>query len=260
MAIVHFTGCVLPPGKRGVLTPDADGYYDIVLGGLNVYNSVGQFYVEKSARSLFEGSTHFMRRIKKGALKGEVGHPRKQPGMSMDDYIDRILNIVETNICCHISDVWLDEAYGAKHPDHGDKNLIAIIGKVRPAGVHGAALKEALENGKENVFFSIRALSEDKFVNGRTERTLVQIVTWDWVTEAGLGLANKYDSPSLEDIKGSIFTDFKVAVTTDMLLKVAKDRINSPLALEDSRFRYAEILQLFESKQNPSASVFSGWQ
>jgi outer membrane protein assembly factor BamD len=40
--------------KTGMLRKDADGYYEVVVGALNVFNSAGEYYVYEKARQLFE--------------------------------------------------------------------------------------------------------------------------------------------------------------------------------------------------------------
>jgi len=196
--MIKFTATALPPGKKGVLTPDASGYYEMVVGGLNVFNSVGEYYTYDGAVELFKSSSSFMRRVTSGCLKGEVGHPKRLPGMSMDDYLRRILTIEETNVCCHFKEVWLDESYGKNNPKFNNPNLVAIMAKIKPSGPKGDYLRQAFENGSENVCFSIRALTKDYYQRGQTIRVLDQIVCWDNVVEPGIAIAKKWESPALE--------------------------------------------------------------
>jgi hypothetical protein len=199
MGQIKFTSTRLEgTGKKGLLKADAAGYYTLPVGGLNVFNSVGQFYTADGAKKLFESSSIFMRRVKSGCLKGESGHPKRLPGMSMDDYLNRILTIEETNVVCHFSEIWLDEDFGRKHPKFNNPNLIAIMARVKPAGPHANSLETSLNNPEEEVCFSIRALTRDFSFKGVTHRVLEQIVTWDNVVEPGLSLAKKTYSPVLE--------------------------------------------------------------
>lgn len=181
--------------KQGILTPDADGYYTLVLGGLNVYNSAGAYYPLKRAEALFEESSIFMRRVRSGCLKAECGHPKKLPGMSMREFISRVMTVEETNVAAHISDVWLDFD-GVK--DKNGRAVVAIMGKVKPAGPRGPALKEALDNPKENVCFSIRSLTDDRVEAGQLVKYLKSVLAFDWVVEPGIDFARKYNAPSLE--------------------------------------------------------------
>ncbi len=190
--------------KRGALTADEDGYYTVVLGGLNVYNSAGAYYPLDKAKALFEESSVFMRRVKSGCLKSECGHPKKSPAMTMRDYLNRIMQVEETNVCCHIAEVWLDHD---NVKDENGRTVVAIMGKIRPSGPRGEALKDALENGRENVCFSIRSLTDDRIEGGVLTKHIKTILTFDWVTEPGISFAKKYHSPALESLTETVFTE-----------------------------------------------------
>ena len=91
MQTVRFTCTSLTgTGKEGVIRPDENGYYDMVIGGLNMLNSAGEYYEYEGAKELFNQSSSFMRRVKRGALRGEVGHPRREPGQSIDSFMNRV--------------------------------------------------------------------------------------------------------------------------------------------------------------------------
>lgn len=200
--------------KAGTLKPDADGYYTVVLGALDVYNSIGAFYPEASARELFERSSSLMRRVSSGNLRGEYGHPRMEPGMSDDAFLARVRDIKEQCVSHHIRKVTVDYT---THRNKQGQPVITIVGEVKPCGPFGPALKEQLENKSEDVCFSIRSLTNDRYEGGRLMKHLKVIVTWDYVNEPGLDVARKWNSPSLEgmvDLPGSeikfTFDDFKV--------------------------------------------------
>jgi hypothetical protein len=183
--------------KVGVLKPDTDGYYTVVLGALDFQNSYGAVYPEAPAKELFKQSSSFMRRVKNAQCRGEYGHPKREPGMSDQDFIRRVLTIEETRVCVHIADCWIDYT-SVKGP--GGTPCIAIIGKVRPTGPHGPTLEAQFANPKENVAFSIRSLTDDRWIGGRLHKFLTEIVCWDYVNEPGLSVATKYNSPALEAI------------------------------------------------------------
>lgn len=198
--------------KKGVLTPDENGYYTMPIGGLDVFNSAGMFYTYKGAKELFEESSAFMRRVKRGALRGEVGHPKLVPGMSMDDYAQRIIVIDERNVCAHFAEIWLDFD---KFKDTNGKPCVAIMAKVGPSGPHGPMLKKAFDNPNENVCFSIRSFTEDYWVKGVKFRDLRTIVTFDYVNEPGIHFAEKYKSPSLESIAETVITEGQIRRATE---------------------------------------------
>lgn len=192
---VRFECTKLAPNQTGKLSKDKDGFYTMPVGGLNVYNSAGQFYVYEEAKHLFEKSSAFMRRVQRGVLRAEVGHPVKEPGMSEQDYVRRILMIRETNVCAYHKEIWLD--FNSVKDQYG-KPTIAIMSKVCPSGPHAAMLQRMFEQEGENVCFSIRAFTRDYFERGVCKRILETPVTFDYVNEPGIHFAEKFKSPALE--------------------------------------------------------------
>ena len=193
---VKFTCTALSgKNKQGIIKPDENGYYEMVVGALDIYNSAGQFYVFEQAKELFNSSSQLMRRVARGTLKGEYGHPKLQPGMSNEQFANRVLTIDEQSTCCHHKEIRLDFD---NVKDSAGKPIIAIISKVCPSGPNGPALEKSLNNPNENVCFSIRAFTDDYREGMVTKRVLKTIVTWDFVTEPGISVAEKYKSPTLE--------------------------------------------------------------
>ena len=187
--------CTTLGNKIGKLTKDKDGCYIMPVGGLNVYNSAGQYYVYEQAKKLFEGSSQFMRRVGRAVVRAEVGHPVREPGMSESDYARRILTIRESNDCAFHKEIWLD--FDSVKDEHG-KPVIAIMSKVCPSGPHADMLERAFNNPGENVCFSIRAFTPDYKERGIYKRALDTIVTFDYVNEPGIAFADKFNAPSLE--------------------------------------------------------------
>lgn len=192
---ISFSCTALPANKKGILTPDEHGYYEVVIGGLNVFNSAGHYYTYEGARELFEGSSTFMRKVNNGTLYGELGHPRYIPGQSENEYYARIIDILETNTAVHFSKVWLDME---RVRDNAGKPVIAIMALAKGDGPHGAAMNANLANPKANTCFSIRSFTEDTYVAGVRHRNIKEIVTFDWVGESGINFARKYNAPALE--------------------------------------------------------------
>ena len=84
MAIISFSVTQKPAGKQGILKADGQGYYEQIIGGLNMDNSADMRYTaEKKVLDLFEGSSVFKRKIQRGVLRGENGHPKFSPGMTL---------------------------------------------------------------------------------------------------------------------------------------------------------------------------------
>ena len=251
--LIKFTATRLQAkGKSGIIKPDADGYYDLVIGALNSFNSAGEYYTLEGAKQLFENSSSFMLRVKNGYLKGELGHPKMLPGMTMNDYVRRILTIDEKNISTHFKEIWLDYDYGKQNPQNGDTNMVAIRAKLKPAGPQGPYLKQSLEDPNDNVSFSIRALTKDYVARGQTFRVLTNIVTWDQVAAPGIAIANKWDSPATES--------FENIPITEQSLKTFIREHSTVAAMESSVAMAHEILStLTESRPAAKKPLYSKW-
>ena len=261
MDVVKFTETVFSSkGKSGNIAPDKDGYYTVILGALNTDNSAGEYYTAEGVLELFQESSQLMRRIKNGALYAELGHPKKQPGMSTEQFYNRVLTIEETNICAHIAEVTLDFNFGKNHPELNNPKLIAIIGKVRPAGAKAQAVQIALENPRQNCAFSIRGLTENKYISGKTLRRLTNIICWDHVPEPGISIADKVWSPACEQrvisTEGRVTELVDTVVDKELMIKVLSNNL-STIGMESSYGMFNDILKSL--KQKETVNRLSGW-
>lgn len=188
--------------KVGKLRQLDNGYYRMVVGALNMFNSAGQFYTYEQSKAVFSESSAFMRRVRRGALRGEYGHPR-QGNMSDEMFARRVLDIDEKSVCCHHRNIEL--VFDEMTDDRGNP-VIAIYSEVAPDGPYGPALAKQLENPSENVCFSIRAFTKDYKVMGVKNRDLRSVVTFDYVNEPGMSIAEKFKNPALESHDEHVFS------------------------------------------------------
>ena len=265
MDVIKYTETVFSEkGKSGIMTPDSDGYYTVVVGALNSYNSAGEFYTAKDVVQLFDNSSHFQRRIKSGALYAELGHPKKQLNQSMEQFYNRVVSIDEKNICGHFSEVWLDFNFGKQHPELNNPDLIAIMAKVKPAGINASALQLAFDNPKQNAPFSIRGLTENKYVNNRVERRLKNIITFDYVTEPGISIADKINAPGLENrrIANEAYTlreGTDTMVDRAMMKRVLTNNLTNVGMESSNRELFNDILRTINGGQSSKASRLASW-
>ena len=233
--------------KKGVLPPDENGYRTMAIGGLNIVNSAGQYYTAAGAKDLFESSSAFQRRVRRGVLRSEVGHPKRAPGQPMDEYMQRVLCIDERNVCAHIAEVTLDfENYvGPEGP------IVAIVGKVAPSGPFADMLERMFNNGQENVCFSIRAFTSDYMSRGMTHRVLKNIITFDYVNEPGIAIAEKYKSPALESFEDSIVTQSQLLRATN------SDTVGA--AMESISMTAPELFTSLGWTNNNTKPVYTKW-
>jgi len=233
--------------KVGTLPIDTNGYREVVLGALDFDNSVGAQYNSQAAERLLQDNSTFMRRVSAGYLKGEYGHPKKQPGMSMRDYLIRIMTIEETLVSHHIKSVWIDRS----RVRNGGRNVVAIMGLVKPCGPYGPALEKSFANPDENVAFSIRSITDDFLVRGKVNKHLREIAGWDHVVEPGLSVANKYQAPSLESLNQDFQIDadmIRVIVESPNQYNIATESVDILKSLLVSAERNARAI----GRVNPS--------
>lgn len=228
MARISFSVLQKPANKQGILKPDGQGYYEQIIGGLNIDNSADMRYsAEKSVLDLFSNSSIFKRKIERGVLRGENGHPKFLPGMSKADFLNRVYQIYEENTCVHFKDVWLDNTVN-KNKD--GTPIWTIFAKFTPSGKNGDFLEKQLRNGCENVCFSIRSITEDYRVGRKIHRDIIEVVTFDYVNEPGIHIAEKYKSPALEGISNGT----EVLVTIDDFDKACTEAVRLGIATESS--------------------------
>lgn len=245
-------GCtmLLGTGKKGVLKPDADGYYTLVLGAYGAYNSAGMFYDLASAQPLFKPGSALMRQIEKGVLRAEYKHPQPEPGQPDAHYIHRIRQIDSDRVCAHIRNLRLE---GGQRDEQG-RPITLVIGEVRPSGPYGSILKDALDNPHENVYFSVRSLTADDVMRGI--KYTREIITWDFVNEGGIYSANKYNSPSLESFG-------EVEVTPTALWELAEqERKQKAMGMESASTDYETLARsLGWERKTPtvSAPAYTEW-
>ncbi len=234
MAQISVTSLALQGvNKTGILKPDENGWYTVILGALNFPNSTGAIYNVDPARALLSGDSQFARKLRKGQLTGELGHPRREFGMDDNTYLRRLLDVREDKESHSIRKVVIDTT--AK--DKNGRPFIAFKGEVKPSGPYGHILKEKFSDPDQNVCFSIRSFTQDRYFNGRIEKNLSAIVTWDYVTEPGLSVAEKYNAPGLESYCDMTMADKEISTLIDQqkedglesspVTEIAKDILKS---------------------------------
>jgi hypothetical protein len=235
--------------KVGNLPCDENGYYEMVVGALAMYNSSGEFYEFEGAKELFLQSSTFMRRVQRGAVRGEYGHPRREPGQQMQAFASRVLQIYENMVCCHHREIWLDFE---RVKDASGRPIISIMSKVQPSGPYGEVLEKQLKNKDENVCFSIRAFTDDHTTPDRvTHRVLRNIVTFDYVNEPGMYNATKYMSPALESADS-------ITISRGEMERSVKDAIMGGVAQESCLLQATELFSALGWEMPKGVTLASG--
>lgn len=237
--------------KKGKIEPNEDGYYTLVIGGLETHNNTGShYYTSKDVLHLFAAGSLLERRVQSGCVRAEVGHPKMRANETMDQFIGRLVDIDLNNVCAHFRKIWLDMDYGKKHPECGNPRLIAIMAEVKPEGGRGFILKEALENDSANIYFSIRSISDEQIIHGKRVRKIEEVITFDLVNEGGIMVASKWDSPSCESADIT-------PITREIIERIMESSRKTPVSTES-----AEIISRIHTKyfkQESSLASIKRW-
>lgn len=227
---IKYEGTILPQlGKKGIIKPDATGYYPVILGALNIHNSGKAWYDWEQSKAVFEASGDLMRRIKSNKCYSELGHPKQVPGMTRDQYLQRILTIYENNVCNHIRSIDLKEEVTRAE---GGKPVVVTYGEVKPFGPHGEVAEESLTSPDINTCYSIRSITFDQRDGwGRLVKKLMEVVNWDFVLEPGIEIATKYDLPSLESLTRTVAS---LPLDSYLLKRTQNDMMTNNFGLESN--------------------------
>lgn len=203
---ILFTNAILRGiNKGGVLKPDDQGRYTVVLGAIGVLSTTNEVYSDTpEVRKRFAPDGRFAEMVAKGLCRGEFGHPDPKGYSTSAEFERRVRRIDEKNISHHIYEIWLEDII------YQGKKTTCIMGRIKPVGPYGAHLKEMLDDPGQNVTFSGRYFSDVSKVGGLTHREVHTVITWDFVFMPGVPCAQKYMSPSLESVDGFYVTEESV--------------------------------------------------
>lgn len=234
--------------KLGVIKPDKSGCYTQVIGGLNAYNGSGHFYDLNAGLKFFQNDSTFMRKISRGVLRAELGHPKKLPGMKSHEYHARILDIEEKSVCGTWRKIWLSNE---DLRDNLGRRIVPIMGTIYPSGPYKDVLIHGFESPEEQVCFSIRSFTNDTMrPDGTLFKRLLNIVTFDYVNEPGIYNAEKLLSPSMESLE-------EVYIDPKDIIDVIDEK--SAISLEDSsQVEFKHQLMEIIDKENKKPS-FTLW-
>lgn len=261
MSNMIFEAAMLRPGKLGVIKPDANGYYEQCIGGLDIENAAGVEYASDKAKALFADSSALQRRVKARSLRGERGHPRRTAEFSSDAaWMHRLNDIVESNTSVHWAKIELDESYGRNNPYLNRPRMIGIMARFRPYGAGAEELTRSLADPESSVAFSIRAFSVPRVTMGRRYYDLSNIVTWDEVNEPGIAFAAKELSSTLESFNTESFTRGQIRRAIDESVAMEK-RLGSVISTQESRSNMMELAKTLHIDTGVSkpTSIYYNW-
>lgn len=207
--------------KLKALRPDADGYYKVCVAVLGEKSRNGPMYDVDSIVKQINTDTIFHKALVEGNLYGEWGHP------PYDAPIERIDVIMEDRISHHIKRLFTGEPLST--------GGIPIFAELKPSGKYGPLLEKSLLSKYENTAFSLRSLITQKYDSKLKcpYRTVIRLVTFDFVGMPGYLQASKWFSPATES-----YNEYVREITPEMLFKDGQR-----VALES--FSDNELLDIF---------------
>lgn len=242
-------------GKKGILKKLDNDYFEIILGAFGAFGNGGWLYDTATAMAYIQRNPQFIDMMQKGRCRSEWGHPRRLPGMTDQEWFIRINEIMESNTSSHIRRIStsMDTVV-----DEKGRKVVAIIGEVRASGPKADEFRRQLENPYEDVNYSIRCFAAKNFTSMR--KHINRIITWDNVFEPGIGVATKYNTPSMES-KSDVcrmldYAEFNIERLRHGMTEHANDESFESVA------PYVQILDSLTYVENPTTVAMPksfGW-
>lgn len=255
--LIYTSSRIMLNGKEGKLVEDSEGYYEMPGGAFNCMNSAGEVYTDEGIDELFSSSHDFYRKLTKGKLFGEWGHPTPAPGESMDAYVERASNISDKHTCIFIKDVWNDRSAAKHFTKYNGINNDSVITflRLKPHGILWETAERALKDPNVNIALSVRNLGIDRVYRGVTYVTVTEIISWDMVTEQGVGGSEKWGALKMENRKVEI---------TPHILANLRNRLSKQQVRMENVSTVAKILEVgdrfFSNVSRAESPIYSQWK
>ena len=237
--------------RKAIITPDEHGYRPVILGALNVFNSQGHYYTLEKSKEIFEKDSNafFMNLLRNGQLFSEYGHPNRQEGQSVEEYLARLAIVREDRVCSHIKDIWLDDDYSKYTSTPLAKDTVVIMGSVAPYGNLKQVSEDGFKNPNINTAYSVRGITVNEVIAGVLHRYFTNINTFDLVFSPGISVASDWNLPK-EAAKESLTHTRTLAdetfEITPAVIDAAKEsvmKMGVGSAMESDSIRFLDALE-----------------
>lgn len=249
-------------GKKGVITPDADGYYFLNAGGFNIPNRHGIVYkVNDYLEECMHPESDLRRRIERGEVYAEAGHPPmyflervngmvvRTPITDLVQWINRLKTIEMDRACGHISDIIFDTS---KWRPRSNAPIETFL-KIKPylSTVYGRMFEENLKTPQMNTSMSIRTVTSP-LQAGSKVRNVEYFTNFDWVWEPGMANANKHQTAGVESFSSELVFDNRseLIISEDRAIQV----IEAGLA-EITNLKSVEGVEAYENIQSVLTAI-----
>lgn len=195
-------------GKKGILKPDANGYYLLNAGGFNIPNRTGITYTANQyIQECMGRDSDLNRRVSRGEVYAEAGHPPmyfleningqivRKKITDLFQWILRLKTIDMDRACGHIAEIIFNTDNWSKSRGGPIHNYIRI--KPYLSTVFGKMFEENLLTPEMNTSMSIRTVTTPQQFGDRS-RNVEYFTNYDWVVEPGMDMANKHMTAGCE--------------------------------------------------------------
>ncbi|UVD32199.1 hypothetical protein [Vibrio phage phiKT1028] len=224
--------------NKGIIKPNASGYYRIAGGGFNMPNRMGityrmnQYLLECLEEGERVGSgSDLRRRLDRGEVYMEMNHPVQWFYEKIDGkvvrtqitdvmtWINRLKTIDMDRMCAAISEITPDFSKFDRRTMGGP---VTFEIDTKPFGPFGHLFKENLDTPEMGTAVSIRTVTTPQQF-GATSRNVEYWTGLDWVPEPGFAEATKYRT-GLENVGGmeSLMLDLTGGTDTGMTVSATE--------------------------------------
>ena len=175
-----------------------DGWYHVILGAFNILNKDNIYYELGDVREMIDNPKNLIcQRLRAGSLYGEMEHPTNTPGMTGEQILANNLKIDGNRVSHVIRKIELTPISNNQKSSPFRDDIWVVTAWIKPTGPYGHLLKESLDDPYQNTSFSIRSLVKNVLdSNGNKVRQMMMLITWDWVKEPGIRIADKNSAVS----------------------------------------------------------------
>jgi len=238
----------------GVIKPNKDGIYKIIVGGLNIYSPNGFYYkyTKKIEKILTSGT--FKLKLDANKILSEDDHPNFSIYPTEKAVVERMLSINESNAVAAIVNIEVKKS--DKIDPIFKEPLYYIIASIKPTGPKKQKLIDLLANPDKDICFSVRSFSDKYEKNGIVIKEQKLFITWDMVTQPGHFVAKKSytNGIDIESVQEITFTEEGIKDIRASLL----DKLDSGLDLESTN-NVNELLGVFDICPEGDECLYKKW-
>lgn len=224
-------------GKKRKLKDVGDGYVEVLIGAFGLFVNGYHWDFNNSITKQFQPGAELQANVTDGKCFAESDHPEMSEfidGIRSRETVitlfnDRLTKIMQSKVSGHYRKMALIDLSGENKKD----KLVGVMAQFKPMTEVETA---RIHTPDINPAYSIRAFSDQYQVAGIFHQCAKHIINYDSVTRGGVGIADKYNTPTLQSAgfvtpdnlvdfsRNNIYTGDSVLQSGEPLVSVAKIR------------------------------------